>query len=59
MKDNISWHNFYLGSILEDFIKVEQSEISLNGTVYDFSVYNSSFKKEDILNIHQYSIKMI
>ena len=52
MKDNISWHNFYLGSILEDFIKVEQSEISLNGTVYDFSVYNSSFKKEDILNIH-------
>ena len=28
----------------------EQSKISLNGTVYDFSVDNSSIKKEDILN---------
>ena len=30
------------------------SEISLNGTVYDFSVDHSSIKKEDIVNIHQY-----
>ena len=29
---------------------------SLNGTAYDFSVENSSIKKEDILNIHQYLI---
>ena len=34
--------------------KDEQSQISLNGTVYDFSVDHSSIKKEDILNIHQY-----
>ena len=36
------------------FTKEEQSEISLNGTVYDFSVGHNSIKKEDILNIHQY-----
>ena len=29
---------------------------SLNGTAYDFSVENSSIKKEGILNIHQYLI---
>ena len=37
-------------------MKDEQSEISLNGTVHDFSVDHSSIKKEDILNIHQYSM---
>ena len=37
-------------------MKDEQSEISLNGTVYDFSVDHSSIKKEYILNIHQYSM---
>ena len=36
------------------FTKDEQSEISLNGTVYHFSVHHRSIKKEDILNIHQY-----
>ena len=36
------------------FTKEEQSEISLNGTVYDFSVEHNSIEKEDILNIHQY-----
>ena len=35
-------------------MKDEQSQISMNGTVYDFSVDHSSIKKEDILNIHQY-----
>ena len=35
-------------------MKDEQSEVSLNGTVYDFSVDPSSIKKEDIPNIHQY-----
>ena len=51
-KYNISWYNFCLGSISQDFTKDEQSEISLNGTVYDFSVDHISIKKEDIFNIH-------
>ena len=53
-KDNISWCNFCLGNVSRDFTKDEQREISLNGTVYDFSFDHSSIKKEDILNIHQY-----
>ena len=53
-KDNISWYNFSLRSVSKDFLKDEQSEISFNGTVYDFSVDNSSSKKEDILNIQKY-----
>ena len=52
-KDNIKWYDFYSGSVSKDFTKDKQSEISLNGTVHDFSVDNSSCK-EDILNIHQY-----
>ena len=31
-----------------------KSEISLNWTVYDFSVDYSSIEKEGILNIHEY-----
>ena len=38
----------------KDFTKDEQSELSLNGTVHNFSVDYSSIIKEDILNIHQY-----
>ena len=53
-KDNISWYDFCLGSISKDFTKNEQSEISLNGTVYDFLVDHSSTRKEGIFNIHQY-----
>ena len=53
-KDNISWYNFCLGSVSKDFTKDQQSEDSLNGTVYNFSVDHSSLKKEDILNIYQY-----
>ena len=53
-KDNISWYDFCLGSISKDFTKNEKSEISLNGTVYDFLVDHSSTKKEGIFNIHQY-----
>ena len=55
-KDNISWYNFCVRRVSQDFAKDEQSEISLNGTVHDFSVEHSSIKKEDILNIHQYLI---
>ena len=52
--DNIRQYEFYLGSVSKDFAKDEPSEISLNGTVYDFSVDHSSIEKEDILNIHEY-----
>ena len=48
--DNIRWYKFCLGSVSKDFKKDQHSEISLNGTVYDFSVDHSSIKKEDILN---------
>ena len=53
-KYKICQHNVCLGNVLKDFTNDEQSEISLNGTVYDFSVDHSSIKIEDILNIHQY-----
>ena len=54
--DNISWYNFCLGIVTQDFTKDEDTEISLNFTVQDFSVDHSSIKKEAILNIHQYLI---
>ena len=54
MNDNISWYNFCLESISKDFTKDEQNGISLNRTVYDFSVDHSSVKQGDILNIYQY-----
>ena len=41
MKDSIKWDNFCLESISKDFAKDEQSEVSLNGIVYDFSVDHS------------------
>ena len=37
-----------------DFKKDEQSEISLNDTIYDFSVDRISVVKENILNIYEY-----
>ena len=43
--DNISWYNFYFGSVSKDVTNDEQREISLNSTVYDFSVDHSSIKK--------------
>ena len=44
-----SEYNFCSGSISKYFIKDEQSEVSLNGTVYDFSVDHSSVKREGTL----------
>ena len=41
-------------SVSEDIIKEEDSEISLNGTVYDLSVEHCSIEKEDMLNIPEY-----
>ena len=43
--DNISRYTFCLGSKSKDFTKFEQSEISLNDTVHDFSVDHSSIKR--------------
>ena len=37
-------------------MKDELNEISLNGTVYDFSLDHSSIKQRDILNIYEYLI---
>ena len=54
MNHNISWYNFCLESVSKDFTKDEQNGISLNPTVYDFSVGHSSIKQEDVLNIYQY-----
>ena len=48
-KDDTSLYKFCLGSVSQDFTKDEQSEISLNGTVYDFSVRRRSFKKKAFL----------
>ena len=48
--DNICWYVFRLGSVSNNFPKHEQSEISVNCTVYDFLVDYSSMEKEDIFN---------
>ena len=53
-KDNINWYNSCIGGISQDFTKIEQSEITSNGTVYDFSFDHSSIEKEDIFNMHRY-----
>ena len=56
MIDNINLYKFCLRRLWKDFTKDEQSEISLNHIVNDFSVDHSSIKKEDIVNIQQYLI---
>ena len=45
---------FCSGSLSKVFTKDEQSDISLNGTIYDLSVDHSLIKKEDKFIIHQY-----
>ena len=52
--DITSWCDFCLESVSKDFTKDEQSEVSLNGTVHNFSVDHSSVIKKDIFNIHKY-----
>ena len=47
---------FCLGSISNEFSATESGEVSLNGTVYDFSVDCNSVDKSDILTIHKYLI---
>ena len=52
----IYWQEFFLGGVSRDFSKDKLSEISLNGTVYDFSIDRSTTAKEDILNIQKYQL---
>ena len=35
---NMSWYNFCLGSVSQDFTKDDQSEISLNDTMYGLTI---------------------
>ena len=53
-RDSRSWYEFYLGGVSKDFAESEQSEMSLNGTVYDFLLDHSSIEKEGILSVHEY-----
>ena len=44
---------FCLGTTSDGFSATQSREVSLNGNVYDFSVYYNSIDKFDILNIHK------
>ena len=45
---------FCLGIMSNGFSATASTEVSLNGNVFDFSVYYNSIDKSDILNIHKY-----
>ena len=46
-QDDVRWYKFCLEGVSKDITKDELNEISLNDTVYDFSVGHSSIRKED------------
>ena len=48
--------NFCLGSISNTFDYAEAEELSLKGSVYDFSVDYGAIGKSNTLNIHKYLI---
>ena len=50
----LKFKSFCLGSVSKSFTKGEQSQISLNSTVYDFLVDHSSTKHEDIPKMPQF-----
>lgn len=52
--DDMSLYYFWLGSVSKDFGNNEMSEISLNGTMYDFSTDCGLIGQRNILNIHEY-----
>ena len=54
--NNKRWYKFCWRSLSKDFTKDKQSEISMNGIVFDFWFDHSPITKEDILNNHQYLI---
>ena len=43
--NNMRWYEFSLGFVLTDFMKYEQSEISLNGTVWFLARSKFSWKR--------------
>ena len=45
---------FCLGSMTNGFTVTNFREVSLNGNVFDFSVYYSSIDRSDILKIDKY-----
>ena len=45
---------FFLGSISDGFSNTTSREVSLDGNMYDFSVYYNSVEKSHKLNIHEY-----
>ena len=51
MYNDIIWYDFCSESLSKDLIKDEQSQISLNGTAYDFSVDHSQLEKKIFMNI--------
>ena len=53
----MSCSEFSLGNISKEFTKDEITEISLNGTVFDYSVDHGTVRRKYILNIHDYLIK--
>ena len=58
LKPTIKVLTFQLNFVLEVLLvdKLESREVSLNGTVYDFSVHYNSIDKSDILNIQKHLI---
>ena len=44
--NNIPWYELCFGSVTKDFTKDEVRGISLNGSVYDFSVDHSPIEKK-------------
>ena len=50
-KCNVFPTQFCLGSMSNGFSAAESRKVSLNGSVYNFSVDYNSFDKSDILNI--------
>ena len=55
--DNTPLYCFCFWSVSRDFTKSYMNEISLRGTVYDFSTGYCLIGTENILDIHEYSMK--
>ena len=49
LKENIIWYNFSLRRVSKAFTKDELSELSFNGTEYDFQLNIVQLKKKAIL----------
>ena len=50
----IPWYGFFFRKCIKYFTKYETSKTSLKCTVYDFSVDQSAFEKEDTSRINDY-----